>query len=111
MGNGNYAVGELAVKMKGTLFYAIYNHTLEMNPSVASGEIEGKIIAAVTDFHNVMEDSGFFIFRTLSSPVPLVGLSMLLVYRMGWYSLIGIGFCLLFETIHFFIANHNSTYL
>jgi hypothetical protein len=43
--------------------------------------------------------------------VSLIGLSALLVSRMGWFSLVGVAFCLLFEVIHFLFAEHNSHFL
>jgi hypothetical protein len=47
VGNGYYQVGILAVKMKGTLFNAIYNFVLSISPSQAR-IMEDRIISTVT---------------------------------------------------------------
>lgn len=104
-------MGKITLNMKNTLFYSVYCHLISLEPHLLQGEVEGKAISVMTEFFNLMEDSGFYIFRTLSAPVPLIGLSVLLVSRMGWFSLVGVGFCLLFEIIHFLFAEHNSHFM
>ena len=46
--NGYYQVGQLTVRMKGTLFYELYRHILEMPSSVLHSELQGNIISIVT---------------------------------------------------------------
>ena len=65
----------------------------------------------LNEFHNLLEDNGFYLFRTVSAPVALLGLSWLLVTRVGWTSLVGVFFCVLFEVIHYHLAAHNVYYL
>ena len=74
-------------------------------------DLEGKVINAITEFHNLLEDYLFFIGRGFSGILPLIGLGYLLGVRLGWPALSGVLCLTIFQIIHFLYSQLNSRYL
>lgn len=98
-------------KMKATIFLALYNRILLINPMLLKRDYEGKVLNALTEFHSILESKGHFVFRGIIAPISIIGISILMVIRLGWWSLIGI-LCLgIFSIFQFLIAKLNSSHL
>jgi len=70
--------------------------------------IEGKALNTLTEFHNLLEDNGFYIAMTILSPISILGISILLIIQLGWISLVGLVSVVVLEVIGYIYTKYNS---
>jgi hypothetical protein len=71
----------------------------------------GEMSNALTEFHDILEVNGIYIFLVFTSLVGILGISILLVIQIGWIGLVGVAFSMFCEFIHYHFADYNASFL
>ena len=103
----NYLIN-ITNKSKSILYYSIYVRLISHRSSSLKGDIKGKILNALTEFHDILEDCGWLIVEFLSSVLPIIGIFVILLTKLGWLTLLFIILLVLLFVTQYLYSEYNS---
>ena len=98
-------------KSKRILYYSIYVRLISHQSSSLKGDIKGKILNALTEFHDILEDYGWLILESIGSILPIIGIFLILLTKLGWLNLLLIAVLILLFLVQYLYSEYNSRHM
>jgi hypothetical protein len=85
-----------SIDIKGSVISAVYRKILSMSSFGLETEESGQILSIIVEFHDILENYALYIIYLISAPLAIVGITAVLVWKIGWISVAGVSLLLLF---------------
>ena len=85
-----------SIDIKGSVISAVYRKILSMSSFGLETEESGQILSPIVEFHDILENYALYIIYLISAPLAIVGITAVLVWKIGWISVAGVSLLLLF---------------
>ncbi len=85
-----------SIDIKGSVISAVYRKILSMSSFGLETEESGQILSTIVEFHDILENYALYIIYLISAPLAIVGITAVLVWKIGWISVAGVSLLLLF---------------
>ena len=85
-----------SINIKGSVISAVYRKILTLSSFSLETEETGQILSTIIEFHDILENYSLYIIYLISAPLAVIGITAVLVWKIGWISVAGVSLLLFF---------------
>ena len=88
MHNGNFDISLLTVKVRSALIGVVFKKLTRISLYTAKSQELGKLINMLSNDFDIIELKASWLFPASATPIAVIGSTVLLILRLGWFGII-----------------------